>query len=86
MPPTPLLPNLTHLGVPMNFLSPNGPHDLSMFAAMASADHTDNDGGDETSAYHDVTAASYLGLPYDPLHEGETIIHTLLSSDALCLF
>lgn len=83
MPPSPMLPNLAQLGgLNMNFLPQiNLPQDLSMFTTIPSSGG-EQPSGEEcgSNAYHDVSSATYLGLPYDPVHEGSNQAYISISS------
>lgn len=71
MPPTAMIPHpqqLATAGFPMNMFPPQ---DLSMFTSLNGGE----EGEDSQPGYHSIqqptsTTASFLGLPYDAVHEG----------------
>lgn len=78
MPPGPMQPNLAQFGgLNMNFLPQmNLPQDLSMFASLPTEEEEASGEANSPNTYHDMTSATYLGLPYDPVHEGALHLFT----------
>lgn len=80
MPPTPMLPHLMHLGggggagFPLQMQLGQG---LPMFQTLqqnASEDQSDEESSNHVSTGYPNVPPTYLGLPYDPLHEGTLLV------------